>query len=247
MPVMDIAGATYASGTFWAGAGVVVAALATVAGVWVTFSVGFPRRRLYFGLRATAPLLTAPVGMRSHLELRHRGTTLADPHVLTVDLISRGRKDIPSDAYNDRQPLQLDVGARIVEILQVTSEPQTLQPPQIATDGTLLRIGPSLIGRRQAITINVLTDSGEPSLTCRSPLIDVQVRQRTDAPLAPAAERLRLWALTLVWLLAGAGLLAAVGGLTAVVTGGGKRVAAWTVLAVLVAALVVSATRVRRR
>jgi len=143
----------------------VVAALAAAAVVWATISVGFPRRRLYFGLRATAPLLTAPADMQSDLELRHRGIALADPRVLTIELVSRGRKDIPSEAYNDRQPLHLDVGARIVEILQVTSEPETLPAPQITTDGTLLRIGPSLIGRRHQITINVPTDSGTPSLT----------------------------------------------------------------------------------
>ncbi len=52
--------------------------------------------------------------------------------------------------------------------------------PQITADGTSLRIGPGLIGRRHEITITVLTDGGEPSLACQSPLIDVQVRQRTQ-------------------------------------------------------------------
>jgi hypothetical protein len=38
---MDGAEAWYTSGTFWAGAGVVVAVLAAAATVWVTFAVGF--------------------------------------------------------------------------------------------------------------------------------------------------------------------------------------------------------------
>jgi hypothetical protein len=177
MQVMDIAGGWYTSGTFWAAAGVVVAALAAVAVVWVTLSVGFPRRRLYYGLRAAAPLLTV---RSSDLQLLHKETPLADPYVLTVELISRGRKDIPNDAYNGGQPLQLDVGSRIVEILQITSEPETRPPPQVAASETLLKIGPSLIGKRHQITISVLTDGGQPSLTCRSPLIDVQIRQRAD-------------------------------------------------------------------
>src|ERR1039458_175888 len=164
MPVMDVAGGWYTSGTFWAGAGVVVAVLAAVAVVWVTLAAGFPRRRLYFGLLAAAPLLAAPAGMRGDLELRHRGTALADPRVVTVELVSRGRRDIPSQAYNDRQPLVLDVGARIVEVLQVTSEPGILPPPQVIPDGTSLKIGPSLIGRRQQITINILIDGGTPTI-----------------------------------------------------------------------------------
>lgn len=158
----------------------VVAVLAAVAGVWVTFSVGFPRHRLYYGLRAAAPLLTAPARMEGELQLLHRGKPLANPHVLTVELISRGRKDIPNDAYNGGQPLQLGVGSRIVEILQITSEPETLVAPQVTASEEFLRIGPSLIGKRHQITINLLTDGGRPSLSCRSPLVDVQVRQRID-------------------------------------------------------------------
>src|SRR5580658_10237915 len=120
MPVMDIAsGAFYTSGTFWAGAGTVAGVLGTAAVVWVTLTVGFPRRRLSYCLRASAPLLTAPQDMRSDLELRRRQKpagdrpgapdgpdswqVLADPRVLTIDLTSRGRRDIPSDAFNDRQ------------------------------------------------------------------------------------------------------------------------------------------------
>lgn len=129
--------------------------------------------------------MSAPEGMRSELELRHRGNLLADPRALTIELVSRGRRDIPSDAYNDRQPLQLDVGAPIVEVLQVTSQPAALPTPKVLADGTVVNIGPSMIGRRHAITIAVLTDGGQPSLTCQSPLIDVQVRQRSDESPKP--------------------------------------------------------------
>ncbi|HEV2375292.1 MAG TPA: hypothetical protein VGS19_24430 [Streptosporangiaceae bacterium] len=194
---MDVASAWYSSGTFWAGAGVVVAALAAAAVVWVTLTVGFPRRRLHYGLRAAAPLLSAPAGMRSDLELRLRGTLLKDPYVLSVELVSRGRRDISNEAYNDRQPLELDTGCPIVEILQVTSEPEPLPPPLITADGTGLKIGPSLIGKRHHITINLLADGGAPHLSCRSPLIDVQVRQRYEEgpPFSrrPWLGRLRAW------------------------------------------------------
>lgn len=182
MLVMDVAGAWYSSGTLWTG--VVVPVLCAAAVVWVTLRVGFPRRRLYYGLRAVAPLLSAPAGMRSDLELRRRGKLLEDPYVLTVELVSRGRRDIPNEAYNNGEPLQLDVGSRIVEILQVRSKPETVPVPKIALDGTSLKIGPSLINKRHELTINVLTDGGTHSLTCSSPLIDVQVRPRSDERLA---------------------------------------------------------------
>lgn len=178
---MDIAAKWYTSTIFWVGAGVVVALLAAIASLWAALTVGFPRRRLFM-MPTAAPLLRASANMRSRLEIRHRGTLLTNPYGLTVKIISRGRKDIPSEAYNDHQPLRLDVGADIVDVLQTTSEPEALAPPQIATDGTSLKIGPSLIGKRHKITITVLTDGGEPFLTCQSPLIDVQVEHRTDEP-----------------------------------------------------------------
>src|ERR1019366_7292766 len=242
MPVMDVAGGWYTSGTFWASAGVVVAVLAAVAVVWVTLTAGFPRRRLYFGLRAAAPLLAAPAGIRGGLELRHRGAGLADPRVVTVELVSRGRKDIPSEAYDDRQPLVLDVGARIVEVLQVTSGPGILPVPRITPDGAALKIGPGLIGRRQEITINILTDGGQPSLACRSPLIDVQVRQRTEG----SPQQWPWWAVAVAaWTVAVAVAVAAwtapVAAWTVAVTVVAWTVAvtvvAWTVVATVVAAV----------
>jgi hypothetical protein len=134
-------------------------------------------------MRSAVPLQAAPAGMRRKLELRYAGKPLADPQVLTVQLFSRSRKDIPNDAYNDGQSLRLDMGARIVEILQITSIPETLPAPSVTADGTALAIGPSLIGKRQEIAITVLADGRMPSLTCRSPLIDVQVEEVTDERL----------------------------------------------------------------
>jgi hypothetical protein len=225
---VGIAGAWYTSGTFWSGAGTVAGVLGAVAAIWVTFVVGFPRRRLFYRMRAVAPLLITPASQHSDVELLYRGTHLTDPRALTIELISRGRKDIPSDAYNDGQPLHLDVGAPVVEVLQVSSEPDTLPLPHVSADKTSLRIGPSLIGRRHKITLTVLTDGGPPSLSCKSSLIDVEVRRRADEQALQDA--VVPWAMP--WLLV---LLALLGAalLFAVLAG------AWATVAVLSAALLV--------
>ena len=159
--------------------------------------------------------------------------------MLTVQLVGRGRKDIPSDAYNDGQPLRLDVGARIVEILQTTSAPETLPVPSIAAYGTALAIGPSLIGKRHDITITVLTDGGTPSLTCRSSLIDVEVRARADerSDRAQAIQTLLVLAAALLF----AGVSAAVGAYSlalGLIAGGGVGSvmgAAWNAIKQLLA------------
>jgi len=133
--------------------------LGAVAVVWVTFTVGFPRRRLYYRMQAVAPLMVAPEGMRGDLELRHRGRLLADPRALTIELVSRGRKDIPNDAYNNGQPLCLDIGAPIVEVLQTTSEPAPLPSPKIVPDGTSVNLGRNQSGRLLICGVSVLASS----------------------------------------------------------------------------------------
>lgn len=202
MPIVNIAGGWYTSGTFWTGAGAVVALLGAVATVWVTFTVGSLRRRLHYGMQPAAPLLAAPDGMRSKLELHYDGLPLANPRVITVQLTSRSRKDIPSDAYNDGQPLRLDVGAPILEILQITSVPETYPLPSVITDGTALAIGPSLIGKRHNIMITLLTDGAKPSLSCRSPLIDVQVTQRAPEYYSNRRQWIALTAISVIAALA---------------------------------------------
>ena len=228
---MYIADAWYESGTFWSGAGTVAGVLGAVAAVWVTFTVGFPRRRLFYRMRAVAPLLVTPADQHGDVELLYRGARLTDARALTIELISRGRKDIPSDAYNDGQPLQLEVGARIIEVLQVNSEPETLPRPQVRADGTSLLIGPSLIGRRHRITLTVLTEGGPPSLNCMSSLIDIQVRRRADEQALQDA--VVPWVMP--WLI---GLLA----LLAIALVLGTLAHVWAVVAALAAAGVLVAT-----
>jgi hypothetical protein len=232
---VGIAGAWYTSGTFWSGAGTVAGVLGAIAAIWVTLITGFPRRRLFYRMRAVAPLLITPANQHGDVELLYRGNRLTDPRALTIELISRGRKDIPSEAYDDGRPLHLDVGALVVEVLQVSCEPESLPVPYVSSDKTSLMIGPSLIGRRHKITLTVLTDGGPPSLSCKSSLIDVQVRRRADEQALQDA--IVPWALP--WLFALLTLLGAAL-LFAVLAG------TWPAVAVMSAALVVLAMAVTR-
>jgi hypothetical protein len=172
-----------------------VALLAAVATVLVTYIVGFPKRRLLYGMPVVAPLLRAPAGVRQDLELLHRGEALAAPHLLEIELISRGREDTPSSAYDSAKPMRLDVGARIVEVFRTTSHPESLSVPKVIVDGRSLMIGPSLIGKQQYITFTLLVDGTQPCLTCQSPLIDVQVRRLRPEDRRPVAAALPIVAI----------------------------------------------------
>ena len=155
--------------------------LTGAAAVWAAVTVGFPRYRLNYGVRAVAPLLTVPAETDG-LEVSYSGSPLGTPYVLTIELACHGRKDITADTFHGHQPLEFHVDAKVVTILPTKSEPPTLRAPEITVDKDdekLVRVEPGRIGRRQKITISVLTD-GEPSLKCCSPLTDVDMRERLD-------------------------------------------------------------------
>ncbi|HEV8598282.1 MAG TPA: hypothetical protein VGQ69_02890 [Gemmatimonadales bacterium] len=70
-------------------------------------------------------------------------------------------------------------------MLHTTSDPPSIPIPKVTVEETCLAIGPSLIGKRQKITFTLLTDGGQPHLTCESTLIDVQVREQDLEDLKP--------------------------------------------------------------
>jgi hypothetical protein len=166
----------YSSAIFWA----IVAGVATVVGTvgtWVTLFVTTPRRRLIFGIRAAAPIMTAPEALRSELEVFDRGVKLDQPRFVEIELVGRGRRDIRRSDFG-RQPIELTVGGRIVRVLTVNSNESARRPPavRVSDDGTALHVGPGVIGRRQHIVISLLTDGPKPTLSCQASFADVDVR-----------------------------------------------------------------------
>jgi hypothetical protein len=182
MPVMStVAGSWYSSGTFWSAAAVVVALLVGIATVAVTYLTRFARQRLEYGLRTVTALLTAPEGVREDLQLFHQGASIENPYLAEVVLAGRGRRDISRNAFDNGDPIRLELGTPIVELLQVsaTDSASATPVPSVQVDETALLIGPALIGRRQLITLTVLVED-RPSLTCAAPLPNAQVRARPD-------------------------------------------------------------------
>jgi hypothetical protein len=161
---VDVAGSPfYTSGTFWAGAGAVIGVVSLVALGWVTWRAANPKRRLWYSMSAVTPLVTRGTGLSRELKITYGGHQLVSPHTANIQLVSRGRLDIPRSAFDGEQPLQLDVGAPIVEMLNVTTSPDRPTPP-LNIDHRKLFIGPCLIGHREAIEISLLVD-GDPKLS----------------------------------------------------------------------------------
>jgi hypothetical protein len=180
----------YASGTFWAVAGVGAIVLFGVLTVAVTWIVGTARRYLIYSIPTVTPILSSAADpARSDLQVTLRGEIITEPHVVSVRLDSRGRRDIRSTDFDQDKPLVLDVGARIVAVLARKSFPESLPAPVITSDGgTKVSLGPTLIRRRQTMQIDLLVDGPNPVLTCESPLVDVAVREQR-----PEVQSLPRW------------------------------------------------------
>jgi hypothetical protein len=197
----------YTSGTFWAVAAVAVAILIGVATMWVTWISPFPKRRLLYSMPAATSMLNRQSELTDELKVIYGAKQLESPYVVNIEIASRGRADIPRDAFDGGKPLCLDIGAPIVECLQVTTTPPDRPEPMCAIDGSKLLIGPSLIGRRQTTVFSLLVDGPAPRLSPPvQSLVDVDLRPGSSSePFIRQQRQVPL--VSLLFLLAAAGLL----------------------------------------
>lgn len=140
-----------------------------------------PKRRMYYGMELITSLLKAPSDTKDDLQLHYKNKLLNRPYIVRINIALRGRKDLASGDYDNAQPLQLDLGSQIIELLEVTSKPTTAPAPTINQKETSIQIGPSLITVGQKIAIGILVDGSRPVLTCVSPLKDVKVRRQKES------------------------------------------------------------------
>jgi hypothetical protein len=173
---MILASQWYSSGTFWAAAGtiavLVTGAAATVVALWLAN----PVRRLEC-VMSSAPLLQGSAQeMSGSLQITWDGVELKDPHILEVNLISRGRRDISSEDFD--QPLEFRVGAKILAVLRTASGPKSSTFRAVAFEDDLLKVGPGLIRRHQSIKFTLLAVGRDPMLSSSAAAlrdVDVEV------------------------------------------------------------------------
>ncbi len=239
----------YTSGTFYAAAGVIAVVVIGGVTVWATLFAGSIKRRLSYSLADDTPLLARTTALaQGDLEVLYQGQRLDQPRVVSIRLVSRGRRDIGSDDFDQDRPLAIDLGVPIVK--RLTSEPAPEIPQSaIRVEGTRLLLGPCLIRRRRVMSFAFLVDGGRPRLSHESYLLNVDVRESADS------RELRPWMLVA---LGAAGPLAASVGFaasaqtatTASAKGSSVTTAELTVLAVVafaLAATVAVAVRAARR
>ncbi|MGY5129220.1 hypothetical protein [Streptomyces nigrescens] len=182
----------YASDVLWAAVGSVVALVTGFTAAVISHRVGTPKRRLWYGIYRSTRLLAEETGRVPELEVRHMGAVLEDPYIVEFRIVSRGRQDIPSSSYDAGQPITFDMGVPVLGVLETENQPVTSPSPRMTLDATALKIGPSLLKKRQMVTYTLLVD-GQPNLTSVAALEGVDLRllrpaREVDGALALAED-----------------------------------------------------------
>jgi hypothetical protein len=157
----------YSSNGFGILVSVAVAVVAIIVSV-ILWRFGVPRAVLEYSKPVSKSLISSdlPAG---RLQLMLDEKPVASPHVVTLTLVNKGRRDIRSSDFDQRRPIILDLGVKIIDILNLADLEFVDMLDQQAT------FGPALIRGGQRITIDLLVD-GKPNLQVRQSLADVKVR-----------------------------------------------------------------------
>jgi len=177
---MIMAGQWYSSSTVLGVAGIAAVLAVGILTVWVTLRAANPNRRLDYSM-TVAPLLNTVTG---DVEITWQGEKLNNPHVLEIRLDSHSRRDIAPDDFAGG-PFQLDVGARIITILQTTKSFDKVRIND--KDRSILEVAPTLIGKHQGIIFTLLADGNTPRLASPAAVLrDVTLKARSgDASSRP--------------------------------------------------------------
>jgi hypothetical protein len=167
--------------------GLVGLLLAAVA-AWAAIRAIPPKRRLSIGMTSTR-LFTRDnaSGAADRLTISHATFgVLADPTVVRLSIRNTGRAAISSALYDGNAPMKLQLGVKILELLEASNALTTQVGPAADIADETLSVGPGLIGQRELLTYELLVD-GDPQLNIEESLIDVDVEV-----IDPTQERLAL-------------------------------------------------------
>jgi hypothetical protein len=167
----------YSSPAFLGWAGVLVA-IVTLTVIAAQFFATSSARVLTYSLMSDTALLSEgareKAGPGIHVTLGE--DVLDDPHVVSIRIGYKGRRDIRGSDFERATPLIVDVGAPILKLLSAGSAAEVMPGVSVGPGARVVRIGPGLIKTGQVISVDLLT-GGPVNLRCLSPLADVAIRQ----------------------------------------------------------------------
>ena len=153
----------------------IVLAILTVITIIFNYRVARPKRLVLINLpHKPVPLVESRADSWPSLLTLEAGDSIEYTHLLDVKFSAKGRLDVPSKFFDQDLPIVIDVGTSILAV-NISSPPGAAHL-KAETNGTELRIGPSLIHHGMTWGFALLIVAPTFNLSWSNPLIDVSVR-----------------------------------------------------------------------
>ena len=132
------------------------------------------RRVLLYSTPVVTSLLStdAPHMAEGDIHVMFKDQPLTDPHLVTLRVESKSRKDISDRDFNADKPLVIRLGTSFAAPV---SEPTKALVDKLSIENSDISIGPCLIHRDLVVLLEFVTE-GPPHTSHKSQLIDIDVR-----------------------------------------------------------------------
>lgn len=172
---MTLASAPWYDSAVWGFIAVPIAMFAIFAAVWIGLKT-IPRRIPLTVTFTRFPLLNraAVVGESSKFNLTYDGIALKNPQVCAATLINRGNSDIPREAFDGAQPIILDFGGEVRDLLAPAEDDGSITP-ECRISGTTVEVLPQLLRSKQPYVVRALVEEPGERFHIQDHLVNVYV------------------------------------------------------------------------
>ena len=142
--------------TLWGGVSALVAII-TIAVTIILWWLSNRRRALLYSTPVVTSLLSAhaPHTTEDDIRVIFKGQALTDPHLVTLRVESKSRKDIANRDFNADEPLVIQLGTSFAAPV---SEPTKVLIDKLTIENSDITIGPCLIRRGLVVLLQFVTE-----------------------------------------------------------------------------------------
>jgi hypothetical protein len=132
------------------------------------------RRVLVYSTPVVESLLSSSASHidKGDIQVTFKGQPLTNPHLVTLRVESRSRKNIANRDFNADEPLVIRLGT---SFSAPVSEPTKVLVDKLSIQNSDISIGPCLIRKGTVARLRFVTE-GPPRISDKNPLIDIDVR-----------------------------------------------------------------------
>jgi hypothetical protein len=181
--MVPLADAWYKADLTWTIATFASGLLIGVLAVWATLRASYPNLRVSYRLDSVTKLI-ATDAVQGSLAVTYNGTAVRNPHLAVMTLTNSGRRDITADMFHNGDPTVFEFDEHIVAPVEWQVTPPTHLAMPLRISGRGLLVDPTLLRRKQSLTVTLLFDGPVTDLTVQPSLVNVDVRPARDPRMA---------------------------------------------------------------